>query len=176
MANTPDPIPALVLAAQELEDELRRCEEAVTDAVRVRLSTEKNIGRAGRALKAAADHRDQMGAKVNGLLAAINGARARADEAAARMEKRAGELQARMEQLLAFQGRAADIAVAVRDLHDFAKQAKTPQEILERMGLVEDRVGQAQQEARTNDFDDVAHDIAGLKEMLATLRRKLEGK
>ena len=97
-------------------------------------------------------------------------------EAAGRMEKRAGELQARMEQLLAFQTRAGEIAVAVRDLHEFAKQARTPQEIVERMGPVEERVGQAQEEARANDFDDVAHDISGLKEMLATLRRKLEGK
>jgi chromosome segregation ATPase len=176
VAKASEPTPALVLAAQQLEDELRRCEEAVADAARLRLNTDKNIARAARALKTAAEHRDLLGAKVNGLLAAINDARGRADQAAARMESRAAEIQARMEALQAYRGRAGEIAAAARDLSEFAKQAKTPQEILERMGAVDERIGKIQQEARDSDFDDVAHEVAGLREMLATMRRKLEGR
>jgi chromosome segregation ATPase len=176
VANTPHTLPALVRAAQDLEDELRRCEEAVAEAAKVRLNTDKSLARAARALKAAAEHRDGMGAKLNGLLAAIHAARDRADQAAARMEARAGEIQTRMERLQAFRTRAGEIAAAARDLTEFAKQAKTPQEILERMGAVDGRIAAAQEEARAEDFDDVAHDLAGLREMLATLRRKLEGK
>jgi hypothetical protein len=43
MMATPDsnPPPGLVRAAQELEDELRHCEEAVADAAKIRLNTEK---------------------------------------------------------------------------------------------------------------------------------------
>jgi hypothetical protein len=117
-----------------------------------------------------------MGAKVNALLAAITAARGRAEEAAARMETRAGEIQARMARLQAFQGSAGEVAVAVRDLTAFAKQAQGPKEILERMGPVEARIARAQQEARDEDFEDVAHDLANLKELLASMRRKLGGK
>jgi hypothetical protein len=92
------------------------------------------------------------------------------------MEARAAEIQARMEQLQAFRARTGEIAAAARDLTEFAKQAKTPQEILERLGPVDEHIGRIQQEAREADFDDVAHELAGLREMLATMRRKLEGR
>jgi len=176
VAKSPEPPSALVLAAQELEDELRRCEEAAADAARLRLNTDKNIARAARALKTAAEHREAMGAKVNALLTAIKDAGGRADAAAARMEARAAEIQARMEQLQGFRGRAGEIAAAARDLTEFAKQAKTPQEILDRLGPVDEHIARIQQEAREADFDDVAHELAGLREMLATMRRKLEGR
>ena len=68
MPRSPQPLPALVLAAQELEAELKRCEEAVADAAETRLNSEKHLARAGRALQAAAEHREGMGAKVEALL------------------------------------------------------------------------------------------------------------
>ena len=174
MARAAQPLPALVAAAQDLEDDLRRCEEAAAEAAKIRLNSEKHLARAAKALRTAAEHRDGMGAKVNALLAAITAARGRAEEAAARMEARAGEIRARMERLQAFQTGAGEIAAAVRDLTAFAKQAKGPAEILERLGPVEDRVSAAQQEAKQEDFEDVAHDLASLREMLASMRRKLE--
>lgn len=176
MARSSEPVPALVAAAQQLEDELRRCEEAAAEAAKVRLTSEKHLSRAAQKLKTAAEHRDGMGPKVNALLAAIHAARGRAEEAAARMEARAGEIQARMERLKSFQGSAGEIAAAVRDLTAFAKQAQGPNEILERMGPVEERVARAQQEAKDEDFEDVAHDLANMKELLASMRRKLGGK
>ena len=176
MAKPAAPVPALVAAAQDLEDELRRCEEAAAEAAKVRLTSEKNLARAAQKLKTAAEHRDGMGAKLNALLAAINAARGRSEEAAARMEARAREIQARMERFKGFQGSAGEIAVAVRDLTAFAKQAQGPNEILERMGPVEERIAAAQNKARDEDFEDVAHDLANLKELLASMRRKLGGK
>lgn len=176
MARSSEPLPALVAAAQALEDELRRCEEAAAEAARIRLNSEKNLSRIARSLKTAAEHRDALGGKVNGLLAAIQSARGRAEEAAALMGARAAEIQARMERLKAFQERSGEIAAAARDLTAFAKQAKGPKEILERLGPVEDRIARAQQEAREEEFEDVAHDLAGLKELLASMRRKLEGR
>jgi len=171
----PDSTPGLVRAAQDLEDELRHCEEAVAEASKVRLNTEKNIGRAARALQKASDHREQTGAKVTALLGAIQAAHARAEAATARMEARAGEIKARMEQFRLFQARAEEIVAAVRELTEFAKDAKDPHAIIERLVPVEDRVAGAQKEARAEDFDDVAHEIAGLRETLASMRRKLGG-
>ena len=176
MTRSPETPPALVLAAQELEDELSRCEEAVAEAAKTRLNTEKNIGRAARALKAAGEHGQQMGARVNGLLAAINAARVRADEAAGRVQVRAAEIQARVEQLRGFQARAGEIAAAARELTEFARHAQAPKDLLERLAPVEERIAKAQEEARAEDFDDVAHDLAGFRETLASLRRKLEGR
>ena len=175
LPSSSEPAPSLVGAAQALEDELRQCEDAVAEASKLRLNTEKNIGRAARALQKASDHREQTAAKVNALLAAIQAAYARAESAGSRMEARAAEIQARLEQYQAFQARAGEIALAVRDLTEFAKQAQHPREILERLGPVEEQVGKAQQEARAVEFEDVAHDIAGLREMLASMRRKLGG-
>lgn len=175
MTPAPDSAPDLVRAAQELEDELRRCEEAVGDACKVRLNTEKNIGRAARALKAASEHRDHMGLKVNALLSAIQAAQARAESGAARMAARAGELQSRLERLEKLQARSGEIAAAVRGVTEFAKETKEPRELLDRLVSLEDRIAAAQQEARTDDFDDVAHEISGLREMVASLRRKLGG-
>ncbi len=175
MARSSEPVPPLVLAAQQLEEELRRCEEAVAEAAKTRLNTEKNISRAARSLKTAAEHREQMGVRVNQLLAAIQGAGSRADAAASRMEARAADLQTRMERLNALQARAGEIAAAVREATASAKQAQTPAELLGRLGPVEERIDQVLQEVRAEEFDDVAHDLAGLKEMVATLRRKLGG-
>lgn len=176
MAKSSAPLPALVAAAQDLEEELRRCEEAAAEAAKIRLNSEKHLARAAKSLKTAAEHREAMGAKVNALLAAITAARGRADEAAARMEARAGEIRVRMERLQGFQARSGEIAAAVRELTAFAKEAKGPKEILERLGPVEERVAASQQEARQEDFEDVAHDLANLRELLASMRRKLEGR
>lgn len=163
-----------MVAAQELEDELRRCEKAVAEAVRLRLHSEKHIGRAARELKTASDHRENLGGKVNALLAAINAARERAETAASRMETRAGEIQARMERLKSIQARAGEISDALRQVTEFARQAKDSRQILEKLGPVEERIVKAHEEARADEFDDVAGDIAALREMLASMRRKLE--
>src|SRR5262249_38544472 len=115
MAKAPETLPALVLAAQQLEEELRCCEEAAAEAAKIRLNTEKNIGRAARALRTAAEHRDRMTVKLKELLAAIQDAGGRAEGVASRMEGRAGEIQARMARLQALQARASEIAAAVRE-------------------------------------------------------------
>jgi chromosome segregation ATPase len=167
--------PGLVRAAQDLEDEIRLCEEAVTEASKVRLNTDKNIGRAARALKKASDHREQVGVKVNALLGEIQAAHARAAAAIARMDARATEIQARLEQLRALQEHAGQIIAAAREVSEFSKEAKDKSEILARLVLVDDRVALALKEARAGDFDDVAHELSGLREMIASMRRKLGG-
>jgi hypothetical protein len=174
MARSSEPPSPLVLAAQELEEELRRCEKAVADAVRLRLNSEKHIDKAARSLRTASEHRDALGGKVNALVAAVQAARVRADEAAAQMEKRAGEIQARLERLKSLQERAVGIAGSVRDATESAKQAKNPREILESLGPVEERLAKAHEEARAEDFEDVAANVAALREMVASMRRKLE--
>jgi chromosome segregation ATPase len=174
VARPSEPVPPLVQAAQALEDELRLCEKAVAEAVRIRLHSEKNLGRVARELKTAMDHREALGEKVNALLTAITDARGRAEEAARQMEARAGEMQKRLERLTALRLRAGEIGASVREVTEFAAQSKDSGQILERLKPVEERVAQALEEARADDFDDVTGDIAALKEMLATMRRKLE--
>ena len=71
--------------------------------------------------------------------------------------------------------RAVEIAAAVREATELAKQAKSAAELLGHLGPVEQRIDQVLQEARTDDFDDVAHDLAALKELVAAMRRKLQG-
>lgn len=167
--------PALVRAAQELEDELRHCEEAVAEAVKVRLNTEKNIGRAARALQKAGDHREQTAVRANALMTAIQAAHGRATDATSRMEARAAEIQARVAQFQALQARAGEIVAAVRGVTESAKDAKDARAVLDLLGPIDGRVAGLQEEARAQDFDDVAHELAGMRETIASLRRKLGG-
>jgi len=172
--SIPDPVPGLVRAAQDLEDELRHCEDAVAEASKIRLNTEKNIGRSARALQKADEHRLQTAVRASALQGAILAAHSRAEAATARMAARANELQARLEQLQAIQARADGIAAAAREVTEFAKGAKDPRELLERLVPVEEKIDAVQKEAHQEDFDDVAHELANLREMIASLRRKLE--
>ncbi|MBI2922208.1 MAG: hypothetical protein HYY18_14240 [Planctomycetes bacterium] len=66
MARPPARLPALVQAAQELEDELHQYENAVAEAAGMRLNSEKNLGRTARALQAAAEF-DDVAHDVDGL-------------------------------------------------------------------------------------------------------------
>lgn len=174
-ASAPNPDSDLVRAAQTLADELRHCEEAVAEACKIRLNTEKNIGRAARALQKANDHREQTAAQGGVLLAAIQATHARAQEATSRMEARAAEIQARMQRIQAFQARAEEFVAAVREVTEVARGARDPREILERLQPVEDRITAELEEAKKQELDDVAHEMAGLREMLASVRRKLGG-
>jgi len=172
---TTDPIADLVRAAQDLETELRQCEDAVVFFVNDTATTEKNIGRAARALQKANDHREQTGARVVALQTAILAAHGRAEAATTRMAARATEIQARLAQLQATQARSEEIAAAVREVSESTKGATDRKAILDRLAPLEDRIAAAQNEARQEDFDDVAHEMAGLREMIASLRRKLGG-
>lgn len=171
----PEPAPDLVRAAQDLENEIRQCEETLVEASKVRLNSEKNLGRAARALQKANEHRDQTAARATALMGAIQAAHGRAEAVTSRMAARAAELQTRLQQFQDLQARVGTIAEAVREVTEFTKGAKTPGEILERLTPVETRVEGELKEARAQEFDDIAHEIAGLREMLAAVRRRLGG-
>jgi chromosome segregation ATPase len=174
VARASEPVSPLVLAAQELEDEIRRCEKAVEEASKTRLNSEKNLGRAAQALKTASETRESIGGKVTALLAAINASRGRMEEVAARMEARAVEIQARMARLETLHAGTAEIGAAIREAAEFAKGAQDARQILERLTPIEERVGRAFEEARKEGFEDVARDVAGMRDMLASMRKKLQ--
>ena len=96
------------------------------------------------------------------------------EEVAARMSTRAAEIQARMGRLETLHASSVDIGGSVREMTEFAKQSKDARQILERLDPVEARVGKAFEEARAEGFEDVAHDIAGMRDMLSVLRKKLQ--
>ena len=173
MARSADPPAPLVQAAQALEDELRRFEKDVEDAARLRLNSEKNIGKAAHALTAASEGRGQLAVKVEALLAAINAAHGRMQQGGARMEARAVEIQARLARLEVLRTRTAEIGEALREVTAFAQGVRDARQILERLAPVEERIGRAFEEARAEEFEDVAHDIAAMRDMLAAMRRKL---
>lgn len=168
------PPPAIVVAAEALEAEMQRCEEALADGEKLRLTSGKNVGRAARALQAAAECHSALGGKVSALLEAINGVRARADRAAGRMETRATEIQARQARLKLLQDRSGEIALAVRDVTESAKSSK-PADLLTKLAPVQEAVGRLLEESRGEGFEDVTRDIDGLRQMLESVRSKLAG-
>lgn len=174
MARSSDPASPLVQAAQALEEELRRFEKAVLDASHLRLNSEKNIGRAAHALTEASEGRGHLAVKVEALLAAINAAHGRMQQGAVDMEARAVEIQARLKRLEALRTSTAEIGAALREVTEFAQGVRDARQILERLAPVEERIGRAFEEARAEEFEDVAHDIAGMRDMLGAMRRKLK--
>src|SRR5262245_36960358 len=124
MTRPSAPVPPLVAAAEDLEQPMGHYLDAVAEAEKVHLTSEKNLGRAGRALQKAADLRERMGGQLKALIDAINAARERDESAAARLEGRATEVGTRLEQLKALRERAGTIGESVRQVSDLAKGAK----------------------------------------------------
>lgn len=169
-----EPSSPLVLAAQSLEDELRRCEKAVEEAARLRLNSEKNVARAAEALTAASESRESIGGKVDALLGTIHAARGRMEELVGRMAARAGEIQERAGRLETHRASTAAIAASLRELNEFAKQTRDARQLLERLGPIEARIVGAFEAARADGFDDVTRDVAAMRDMLAAMRKKLD--
>lgn len=171
--RTDPPSSAIVVAAQELETEMKRCEEALADGDKLRLTSGKNVGRAARAIQTAADCHAGLGARVGALLEAINGVRERADRAAARMETRATEIRARQARLKVLQDRTGEIALAVREVTESARSGR-PADILARLVPIEESVARLLEESRGEGFEDVTHDIDALRQMLEAVHGKLD--
>lgn len=172
MSRRPETPSSLVSAAEQLEAEMRRCEEALADGDKLRLTSGKNVSRAARALQAAAEGHASLGARVSALLHAITEVRERADGAARRMEARAAEIRGRQERLQALQDRTGEIAAAVRDVTEFAKSHR-PADVLPRLAPVQDQVAGLIEASRRESFEDVTHDLDALRQMLESIAKKL---
>jgi uncharacterized protein YoxC len=180
----------LVLAAEGVEEELRRFEALADTVVRTSLDSEKNLERASKALREVAESDERLVAQLQKLVAAVGGVRDRQQEHARGVNARAEELQARTQ---AFQGllqryaglgrSAAELNAVVQDIAARKAKATTSEDnralagsldqLLERMVGVADEAQGLATSANEADFSDIARQADSLRQQLLSARNKM---
>jgi hypothetical protein len=180
----------LVLAAEGVEEELRRFETLADTVVRTPLDSEKNLERASKALREVAESDERLVAQLQKLVAAVGGVRDRQQEHARGVNARAEELQARTQ---AFQGllqryaglgrSAAELNAVVQDIAARKAKATTSEDnralaasldqLLERMVGVADEAQGLATSANEADFSDIARQADSLRQQLLSARNKM---
>lgn len=113
----------LTEAAAALEAELKRFEELSAAARKVPLDSEKNLGRAARALSETADSQERTAVLVRALVEAINRARDHQQQTAETLLARAEELKAQTENLEELLGRFKTLGADAREIQALVQQA-----------------------------------------------------
>jgi hypothetical protein len=176
----------LTEAAAALEAELKRFEEMASAARKMPLDTEKNLGRAARALQETADAQERTADLVRALVGAINQARDQQQAQAEALLARAEELKAQtenLEELLArFKTLGAD-AREIQALVQLASQKGAAQdlpgalEILnqarEKIDAIAGSASELANDAKTKGIHDVEREADSLRQQLLAARNKL---
>jgi uncharacterized protein YoxC len=180
----------LGMAAEGVEEELRRFEALADTVLRTPLDSEKNLERASKALREVAESDERLVAQLQKLVAAVGGIRDRQQEHARGVNARAEELQVRTQ---AFQGllqryaglgrSASELNAVVQDIAARKQQATTSEDnralaasleqLLERMGQVADEAQGLASSASEQDFGDIARQADSLRQQLLSARNKM---
>jgi DNA repair exonuclease SbcCD ATPase subunit len=186
MAKPPNPTSELVRCAEAVERELRRLEELSKSALQAKLTSEKNIARAGRSLQQAIEQQEHLAQELRAFGQAIAGMQARQEAAMEPLGGRAGELQARLARLgehvqrfSALGMKAKETAEALSELPELppggqgAEGASILIEADERVrGLVDEATAMARA-AEADEFPDIARESHALGQRVQAMRRRL---
>jgi DNA repair exonuclease SbcCD ATPase subunit len=185
MAKSPNPTSELVRCAEAVERELRRLEELSKSALQAKLTSEKNIARAGRALEQAIEQQEHLAQELRAFGQAIAGMQARQEAAMGPLGARAGELQARMARLAehvqsfsALGMKAKETAEALSALPEppagpGAEGASILIEADERVRGLVDEANAMARAAEADDFPDIARESHALGQRVQAMRRRL---
>lgn len=174
-------------AASEVETAIRRYEEMVNAACKVRLSSEKNLARAARALGDAATSQERISESIGTLSRAIVAAQGRQQTANDRMAACALALQAKtvrfgemMLELTSIGERSASInglleKVAPRDGVTVEPEVylRELEAVKERLTEVIDRAKELERVALHEELRDVAKHADSLRQQLQSVRGKV---
>jgi DNA repair exonuclease SbcCD ATPase subunit len=185
MTKSPHPASELVRCAEAVERELRRLEELSRGAVQAKLNSEKNIGRAGRALQQALEQQERLAEELRAFGQAIQGMQARQEAAMEPLGARASELQARMSRLGEHVQRfsvlgmkAKEAAEALSELSEPAQRqgAETVSLLIdadERVRGLVDEANAMARAAEADDFPDIARESHALGQRVQAMRKRL---
>jgi chromosome segregation ATPase len=173
--------PEIVRAAGALEDELEKL-EALSRAVRkIRLDSEKSISKAARELNEAVAMPERLGERLRTLAAAMQEMQQRQQAALEPLAVRATEIQQRMQllgehmQAFARLGESAGQLTAL--LRSEQRQSPSALEQVEaQLAQIAEGARALFDQARADDFPDVARQADALKQRIAALRGRLGGK
>jgi len=161
-------------AASALEGELRRFEQLAELAVRLELSSQKNLDRAARAAQDAAEGQQRVAEKVRGLVEEIALARERQEAQAKLVEARAQEIRERREKLEALLSRFARLGDEAAQVNVMLKEGGRVQEAEERLGQVAQTAEELLRDSEREGFDDAARQAQSVHQQTLSARNKLK--
>lgn len=180
----------LVAAALAFDEELQRFARASEAARRRSLDSKKDLEQAAESLKIAADAEQVLGARAQALLQALTAARDEQQAQSQAAQARATEVQERYGIYASLMERVKQIGDEAVSLTDVARQLTAKKredaplatdtelvagliEIERRLASVSDKAKLLAEEARGNDFEEIARDAHGLQQTLSATRNKI---
>lgn len=176
----------LTEAAAALEAELKRFEELSAAARKVPLDSEKNLGRAARALAETADSQERTAVLVRALVEAINRARDHQQQTAEVLLARAEELKAQTENLEALLGRFKTLGADAREIQALVQAASERgaardiegalailDQAREKIDGIATRATDLATDAKAKGIADVEREADSLRQQLLAARNKL---
>ena len=168
-------------AAHALETELARFQQAADTAVRLPLSSRRNLDKAANAINEAADSQRRIGEHIGALMIALNAARDQNQQTADSLAPRGAEIQARMDEhgqlfarLQSLGQVAKDITAEVRTVgEDPAQTLVLLRSVEQRMGEVVQQAQQLTQAARDAHLGELVQDAESLTKQVQSARNKL---
>ena len=173
-------LPELVRAAEQLEDEVLRLEALSRSVRKIPLDSEKNITRAAEELKEALALPERLGSGLQALATAMEKMQARQQASLEPLSVHAHKIQERAELLGTYMhvfaelGNAAGATTALLKTEGGDRNAIVEQAQQE-LGKIQERARTLGEDARGNDFPDVAREADALRQRVATLRKRLDG-
>ncbi len=170
--------PEIVRAAEALEDELARL-EALSRAVRkVRLDSEKNLSKAARELNEAIAMPERLGERLKALGAAMQDMQQRQQAALEPLAVRATEIQQRMQRLGEHMQSFARLGEAAGQLTSLlqSQQRESPsalEQVEKKLAEIVEGARGLFEQARADDFPDVARQADALRQRISALRGRL---
>jgi DNA repair exonuclease SbcCD ATPase subunit len=178
MSKPQKPLPEIVRAAEALEDELEKLEVLSRTVSKIRLDSEKNISRAARELNEAATMPERLGERLKALAAVMQEMQRRQQAALEPLAVRATEIQQRMQRLGEHMHAFAKLGEAAAQLTALLQsdQRESPS-ALEQVEAQLARISEGSralfEQARADDFPEVARQADALKQRISALRGRL---
>ena len=183
-----DRVSVLTAAAAGLEAELRRYVELATAAVRVPLTSEKNLDRAARAMGEAADSERRVLAQVSALGEAIAAAREAQQASTAALNAHVEAVAARRAELDVLLARFAALGELARTMNEamqklaaFKANPYEPDHEMQRaltemaasMGTAAAHAQELASEATGKSFEDLARQAESLRQQILAAKNRL---
>jgi hypothetical protein len=190
MAKSAENASDFLRCAEAVEREVRRLEELARAACRIKLGTEKSIGRAARELQQTMAQQERLAAELGRFAETMGLMQARQQAALEPLTARALEIQARMQRLSEHMQRfgqlgvqASETANALRDISLLpsetpgasrgAHQAAALIGVDERFKTLLDEARSLVESAEQEEFPDVAREADALRQRIQALRGRL---
>jgi hypothetical protein len=173
---------SIAAAAHALETELERFQQASDTAVRLPLTSRRNLDKAANAINEAADSQKRIGEHIHTLMVALNTARDQNQRTADTLAPRGAEIQARLDEHGQLWQRLQDLGQVAKEITAQVRggAGSDPKETVNLLQSIEQRMGQVvidaqhlTKAAREANLGELVQDAEGLTKQVQSARNKL---